>query len=176
MTPSDSLSAVRHFPGSPVIDGRTPHPRRTRAEEGLSSSHDGLLDVPRSIRRGVLEHPLQDPGCLPWPSPISLRARRSLFPALAGYITTLQASLDVADRQFASTPLRTRHFGRPRGFRYQGPWRLPGPDSHRLVVVSFSLGYVMIAPLQSGRPSRWTHRDVCRDTLSNGLWTDAHSL
>ena len=60
MTPSDSLSAARHFPGSPVIDGRTPHPRRTRAEEGLSSSHDGLLDVPRSIRRGVLEHRLQD--------------------------------------------------------------------------------------------------------------------
>jgi len=30
-----------------------------------------------------------------------LRARHSLFPALAGYITTLQASLDVADRQFA---------------------------------------------------------------------------
>src|ERR1035441_8238907 len=70
-TPSDSLSAACHFPGSPVIDRRTPHPRRTRAEEGLSSSHDGLFDVPRSIRRRVLRHPLQDRRCLPWPSPNS---------------------------------------------------------------------------------------------------------
>jgi hypothetical protein len=70
-TPSDSLSAACHFPGSPVIDRRTPHPRRTGAEEGLSSSHDGRFDVPRSIHRGVLRHPLQDRRCLPWPSPNS---------------------------------------------------------------------------------------------------------
>ena len=31
----------------------------------------------------------------------SLQARHSLCPAVAGYLTTLQASLDVADRQFA---------------------------------------------------------------------------
>src|SRR5271156_1904829 len=51
-----------------------------------------------------------------------------------------------------SAPLRTRHFGRPRGLHYRGPWRLPGPDLHRLVVVNLSLGYVMVAPLHSWRP------------------------
>src|SRR5665213_3420655 len=51
-----------------------------------------------------------------------------------------------------TTPLRTRHFGRARELHYRGPWRLPGPDSHRLVVASLSLGYVMNAPLQSWRP------------------------
>lgn len=27
------------------------------------------------------------------------------------------------------------------GTSYRGPWRLPGPDSHRLAALSFSLGY-----------------------------------
>src|SRR5271167_661470 len=58
-----------------------------------------------------------------------------------------------------STPLRTRHLGRPRGLDYRGPWRLPGPDLHRLVVVSFSLGYVMVAPLHSWRPELLDARD-----------------
>ena len=38
-------------------------------EEGLSSSQDSLLAVQRPLRRRVLGHPLQDPGCCPWPSP-----------------------------------------------------------------------------------------------------------
>ena len=42
-----------------------------------------------------------------------------------------------------SAPLRRRPLDRRRGLRYQGPWRLPGPDFHRLAVVSLSLGYVM---------------------------------
>ncbi len=40
-----------------------------------------------------------------------------------------------------STPLRTRPLGHARGLPYRGPWRLPGPDSHRLAAVSLSLGY-----------------------------------
>ncbi len=75
-----------------------------------------------------------------------------------------------------STPLRTRHFGRPRGVRYRGPWRLPGPDLHRLVVVSLSLGYVMVAPSHSWRPELLDARDfrgidsICRrlDGRPNG--------
>jgi hypothetical protein len=67
--PSDSLSAARHFPGAPVIDKPAPDPRRTRAEEGLSSSRDTLLPVPRPLRRRVPRRPLQVPKRLPWPSP-----------------------------------------------------------------------------------------------------------
>jgi hypothetical protein len=29
------------------------------------------------------------------------------------------------------------------GISYRGPWRLPGPDSHRLAALSLSLGYTM---------------------------------
>ena len=39
-----------------------------------------------------------------------------------------------------SAPLRTRPLDRARGLRYRGPWRLPGPDLHRLAALSLSLG------------------------------------
>ncbi len=42
---------------------------RLGAEEGLSSSQGSLLAVQHPLRRRVLRHPLQDPGCFPWPSP-----------------------------------------------------------------------------------------------------------
>src|SRR4029450_5788867 len=48
---------------------------------------------------------------------------------------------------------------------YRGPWRLPGPDSHRLAAVSLSLGYVVALLLSvglgaraTGPTSRRTHR------------------
>src|SRR6266571_5187757 len=37
-------------------------------------------------------------------------------------------------------PLRRRALTRRREPCYRGPWRLPGPDSHRLAAVSLSLG------------------------------------
>jgi len=39
------------------------------------------------------------------------------------------------------------------GVSLPGPWRLPGPDSHRLAVVNLSLGYVMRST-QRGQRSR----------------------
>lgn len=44
----------------------------------------------------------------------------------------LQASLHVCGLATRSAPLRTRPLGHTRGPHCQGPWRLPGPDSHRL--------------------------------------------
>ena len=117
-------------------------PARPGAEEGLSSSHGNLLVVPRPLRRRVLRHPLQDPWCLPWPSPSQVRARLPLGPLARLVLTTLQASRDVADRPVASAPLRRQPLDRRRGPRYRGPWRLPGPDFHRLATVSLSFGYV----------------------------------
>lgn len=40
-------------------------------------------------------------------------------------------------------PLRRRDLSRRREPCYQGPWHLPGPDSHRLAAMSLSLGYVI---------------------------------
>ncbi len=64
-TPSRPSATSRR----PVIGGRTPHPRRTRAEEGLSSCRDSYRHIPRSLRRRVLRYPLQVLRHLAWPSP-----------------------------------------------------------------------------------------------------------
>jgi hypothetical protein len=40
-------------------------------------------------------------------------------------------------------PLRRRALTRRREPRYRGPWRLPGPDLHRLAALNLSLGYVI---------------------------------
>ena len=74
-------------------------------------------------------------------------------------LTTLQASLHVADRSVALPRSRPGLSATPGGFATGGSWHLPGPDLHRLVIASLSLGYVMHTPLQSWRPSCWTHVD-----------------
>jgi hypothetical protein len=43
-----------------------------------------------------------------------------------------------------SSPLRTPPLGDARGIHYRGPWRLPGPDSHRLVALSLSIGFASV--------------------------------
>src|SRR5215211_5319101 len=60
--------------------------------------------------------------------------------------------------QLHRAPPRRRDLARRRGPRYRGPWRLPGPDSHRLAAVSLSLGYTVASSFRSlRRPSCWTH-------------------
>ena len=91
-----------------------------------------------------------DNGSAPsWPHP---KAGESMT-------TLAQASLHVADRTIAHAPLRTRPLDHARGHHYQGPRRLPGPDSHRQAALNLSLLYVMSnipstsAPEQSRRTS-----------------------
>src|SRR5215216_7805419 len=94
-----------------------------------------------------------------------IQARLPLGPLARGFLTTLQASLHAADRPVARPvsrgglpPPRPRALARRRECCYRGPWRLPGPDSHRLAAVSLSLGYVVAPSLRSHRrPSCWTH-------------------
>jgi hypothetical protein len=40
-------------------------------------------------------------------------------------------------------PLQRRDLARRWEPRYRGPWRLPGPDLHRLAALNLSLGYVI---------------------------------
>lgn len=56
-----------------------------------------------------------------------------------------------------SAPLRIHPRDHARGPHYRGPWRLPGPDFHRLAAVSLSSGYVTTTSLSSWRPDCWTH-------------------
>src|SRR5436309_5652713 len=60
-------------------------------------------------------------------------------------------------------PPRPRGLARRRECCYRGPWRLPGPDSHRLAAVSLSLGYV-VAP-----SFRWSSAPELLDAHSVGI-------
>src|SRR5215204_1503023 len=106
-TPSDCLSATRHFPALAGYRRELlPGPRRFGAEEALSSSHDTPLTIPRPLRRRVPWHPLQALWCRPWPSPAEWRLG-SLLAAVAVFLTTPQASLDAADWSVAPRPAST---------------------------------------------------------------------
>jgi hypothetical protein len=89
----------------------------------------------------------------------STQARLPLALLSQESLTTLQTSLHVADRSVALPRSRPGLSATPGGFATGGSWRLPGPDLHRLVIAGLSLGYVMLTPLQSWRPSYWTHVD-----------------
>ena len=126
----------------PVIGGRTPHPHRRgprRASPVATTTFftfhvpcaGGFFDV--CSKTQDIFHGLRPKGTGSAPSCLLSQVK----------LTTLQTSLDVADWPNSSTPLRRWHFDQRRGFHYRGPWRLPGPDLHRLVIVSLSLGYVM---------------------------------
>lgn len=154
------------FPGSPVIGGHAPPAADPGVKEALSSSHDNLLTVPRPPRRRVLRHPLQDRRWLPWPSPFHQGLGSLLFLLTEVSVTTLTdfasccgpASRSPPHRDFVA-PLRQRALTRRREPCYQGPWHLPGPDSHRLAVVNLSLGYVITTPFLMTAPelldARW---------------------
>jgi hypothetical protein len=149
------ITGYRHacFPGS-----------QPGAEEGLSSSQDNLLTIPRPLT------PEGSSTLAPGPKASSMafahrqQARLPLVPHKRGCaMTTLQASLHAADWpvatlstgccRSASTPTSQS----TPGASYQGPWRLPGPDSHRLADLSLSFGYVTTTSSLSWRPNSWTH-------------------
>lgn len=44
------------------------------------------------------------------------------------------------------------------GVSYRGPWRLPGPDLHRLATLNLTSGYIVhISSELGGRPDCWTY-------------------
>ena len=133
--------------------------RRSGAEEDLSSSKDTLLTIPRPLRREVLEHPLQALWCRPWPSPIGEGLGSSSSVQSTDRRNDAAGFTSCCGLVSCSAPLRTRPLDHARGLYYRGPWRLPGPDSHRLAALSLSIGYVTTTStsLLSWRPISWTH-------------------
>ena len=133
-------------------------PAATRPRRASPVPRTAVRPFHAHLRRRVHRCPLLEPRHLPWPSP-SRNGLGSPRPACGGW------HFDDACSGFAarcgpascSTPLRTRHLGRARGLPYQGPRRLPGPDSHRLVVLSLSFGYVTTTSLSSWRPHCGAH-------------------
>ena len=145
--------------GSPPLPGSAGYRRATLpnrasgAEEALSSSQDNLPTIPRSLRREVLRRPLQVPGRLPWPSPNHHGLGTSLvrpagragiddaasFTSCCGLVGCTPPK--DACHSTSTPPSRTTP-----GVSYRGSWRLPGPDLHRLAVLSLTSGYICSHP------------------------------
>ena len=160
------------FPGiTGYRQASLPAARSGGAEEALPSSQDDRPYVQRPIRRRVLQRPLPDPRRLPWPSPSRDRLGTLLAHPKAGPLDDACSGFThVADRTVASAPLRTRPLDHARGHHYQGPRRLPGPDSHRQAALNLSLLYVMSnIPSTSGAGAVSAH-------IERGLWTPAADL
>ena len=67
----------------------------------------------------------------------STQARHLLHPDVtAGSLDDAADFASCCGPAIRSTPLRPRPLNRTRRLHYQGPWRLPGPDSHRLAIES----------------------------------------
>jgi hypothetical protein len=125
--------------------------RKVGAEEGLSSSLVIQLSVPRPLRLSPSSS-FYIPDDFRGLRPIHTGSAPSC-PAEAGNLYDAADFASCCGPAICSTPLRPRPLDRTRRFRYQGPWRLPGPHSHRLTEENLSLGYVMTTPLCSSRPS-----------------------
>src|SRR5207247_876052 len=139
--------------------------RNRRASEGLPSSRRHVPTVPRPLRRGVPR------GCASRLFTASMAftpkewARLSLShrPKAAAHLTALQASRDATDRSVAPplAGLSTLRFAAGRfppatAACYRAPWRLPGPDFHRLATTSLRPGHGPIDP----PPDRWAHSKI----------------
>jgi hypothetical protein len=120
------------------------HPAGDGAETALPSSQDDHPHVQRPIRRRVPQRPLLDQERFPWPSPSHNRlGTLFLRPKTAVANDAYSGFTRVADRAVDPAPLRTRPLDHARGHHYQGPRRLPGPDSHRQAALNLSLLYVI---------------------------------
>src|SRR5919204_693009 len=80
----------------------------------------------------------------------------------------LRTGQSPAPSQGGLPPLRPRALTRRRECCYRGPWRLPGPDSHRLAAVSLSLGYVAVLLLSVVLGARATGRTFRRNHALGG--------
>jgi hypothetical protein len=83
----------------------------------------------------------------------------------SGQGTLWHQAVDVSTGRAPNTSLT----GYPHaGARYRGPWRLPGPDSHRLAAVSLPLGYVVVLLLSVVLSARATGRTFPRNQPRQG--------
>jgi hypothetical protein len=118
------------------------HREPVSAGEGLSSSRRHLLNVPRPIRRGVPRGCASRIFTASMAFTVNRPARLSLNVYRRG---RLRCTLRTAQLLPPPWPL-TLGFGLAR-FQarppacYRAPWRLPGPDFHRLATTSFRSGH-----------------------------------
>ena len=123
-TPSDCLSAARHFPGSPVIGRHASRTPQAGAEEALSSSQDNLLTVPRPYAGGFMA---PAPGSqVPSMAFASHTGSAPSWPLTRVSLRRSQASLDAADRPVAAPSQGLRRSASTPGSRPTPGAALPG--------------------------------------------------
>ncbi len=146
--PSDSLSAAGHFPGSPVIGRHAPDPAGSGPSRASPVPTTAFWPFHVLYAGGFLGTRSRFPGAFHGLRPIHTGSA----PSLPAHRRSLDDAADFASccgPVSRSASLRPRPLDRSRRLRYRGPWRLPGPDFHRLAIESLSLGYVMITPSRS---------------------------
>jgi hypothetical protein len=88
----------------------------------------------------------------PWPA-----RGRGLNDDAAGF-TSCCGLVGCTPPEGACHSTSTPPFRATPGVSYRGPWRLPGPDSHRLAALNLTPGYTFSTPSELGRcPSCWTY-------------------
>jgi len=161
-TAPDAVPAGHSLPGSPPVIGRhapmistvtgpgtaSPVPAVTFRTFRAPYAGEFLAAALQALHRFHGLHPERRGSALP-------------DPALAGTFTARQASRDATDRSVAPPEgLLTLGFD-PARFQtepptcYRAPWRLPGPDSHRLATTSFRSSQVTITSRPP--PDPWAH-------------------
>jgi hypothetical protein len=151
-------------PSRPPAISRIPVIGKARSRSPQDRGQGGPLQFPRQPSDRSTS-PTPEGSSAPAPGPQapsmafakSTQARHPLFPAHRG---SLHDAADFASRcgpASCSTPLRPRPLNRTRRLHYRGPWRLPGPDSHRLAIESLSPrlrhdnSFTLMAPGAAGR-------------------------
>src|SRR6266571_2490648 len=165
-----SLPLKRYYDPLRLPGGRLPLPGTTGYRQALLPAtrsrrgHRGPLQFPRHPSDRSTPH-TPEGSLAPAPGSqvpsmafaLRIRARLPLGPAHAGIRNDAAgfasccgpASCSPPHRGFVA-PLRRRALTRRREPCYQGPWRLPRPDSHRLAAVSLPLGYAINLLSSSG--------------------------
>jgi hypothetical protein len=164
-TPSDSLAAARHFP---VVAGY----RRALLPEPAARGRGGPLQFPR--HPSDRSTPPTPEGSLA-PAPGSqvpsmafasgIQARLPLGPLTRGFLTTLQASLDAADRSVARPAAGRSSSASTPGSRPTPGVLLPGTLASPQAGLTPAGCRELVARLRRGtppfggprRPSYWTH-------------------
>ena len=140
------LDRPPHFPGSPVIGGASlpADPAGWRGRDGSPEfpGRPSARSTPNTPEGSSAPAPGQER--FPWPSPNTHRlGTLFLRPKTAVSNDAYSGFTRVADRAVDPAPLRTQPLDHARGLHYQGPRRLPGPDSHRQAALNLSLRYVI---------------------------------
>ena len=168
-TPSDCRPATPPLPVHGYRRSIASRPPQARSRDGSPQFRSQPCDRSDPPTPGSSWAPAPGPKVPSVAFTLFRRARLSLVPPSPGGVPVGAAGFTScygpATRHLSQMRGLTPRFDRKdlslrRGPRYQGPWRLPGPNSHRLADLSFTLGLNLShhLPFLSESPrATWAH-------------------